>query len=55
MQQVQFPDTALSGCLVESWVSGFVIHMSVSLTDEEGESLTGALGADEMERIQGGE
>ena len=45
----------LSGHLVESWVSGFVIHLRVGLTDEEGDALMGALGVDEMEQFQGGE
>ena len=40
---------------MESWVSGFVIHLRVGLTDEEGDALMGALGVDEMEQFQGGE
>ena len=35
--------------LVEGLVSGFVIHLRVSLTEEEGEAFMGALGADRME------
>ena len=40
---------------MESWVSGFVIHLRASLMDEEGDSLMGALGVNKMEQIQGGE
>ena len=43
----------LSGCLVESWVPGFVIHLRINLTDEEGDALMGVLGVDEMEWIHG--
>ena len=39
----------LSGCLVESLVSGFAIHLRVSLTEEEGDAFMGALGVDSME------
>ena len=45
----------LSGCLVESWVSGFTIHLRIELTSAEGEVLMGAMGVEEMERIHGGE
>ena len=41
----------LSGHLVESWVSGFVIHLRVCLMDEEEDALLGALGVDGMEWI----
>ena len=34
---------------MESLVSGFVIHLRVSLTEEEGDAFMGALGADRME------
>ena len=39
----------MSGCLVESLVSGYVIHLRVSLTEEEGDGFMGALGVDRME------
>ena len=44
----------LFGWLVESWVSGFTIHLRISLTDEEGDALMGALGVDEIEWIHCG-
>ena len=44
-----FRERTLSGHLVESSISGFVIHMRVILTDEEGEALMEALGVDKME------
>ena len=34
---------------MESLVSGFVIHLRVSLTEEEGETFMGAPGVDRME------
>ena len=48
-------ESTLSGHLVESWVSGFTIHLRVGLMDEEGDALLGALGVNEMEQFQGGE
>ena len=39
----------LSGHLVESLVSGFVIHLRVSLTEEEGDAFMRSLGVDRME------
>ena len=42
-------ERSLSGCLVESLVSGFVIHLRVSLIEEEGDAFMGALGVDRME------
>ena len=36
-------ERSLSGCLVESLVSGYVIHLRVSLTDKEGDAFMGAL------------
>ena len=39
----------MSGCLVESLVSGYVIHLRVGLTEEEGDAFMGALGVDRME------
>ena len=40
---------SLSVHLVESSASGIAIHLQVSLSDEEGEMLLGALGEDRME------
>ena len=34
---------------MESLVSGFAIHLRVSLTEEEGDAFMGALGVDRME------
>ena len=45
----------LSGHLVESWVSGFTIHLRIKLTSEVGEALMGVMGVNEMEWIHGGE
>ena len=42
-------ERSLSGCLVESLVSGYAIHLRVSLTEEEGDAFMGALGMDRME------
>ena len=42
-------ERSLSGCLVESLVSGFAIHLRVGLTEEGGEAFMGALGVDRME------
>ena len=42
-------ERSLSGCLVESLVSGYVIHLRVGLTEEEGDTFMGALGVDRME------
>ena len=39
---------------MESWVSGFAIHLRVTLIDEEGDALLKALRVDEMVRFQGG-
>ena len=44
-------ERSLSGCLVQSWVSGFMINLKIELTDAEGEELIAVLGVDEMERI----
>ena len=38
----------LSGHLVESIVSGFAIHLRISLSEVEGEAFMGALGVDRM-------
>ena len=42
-------ERSLSGCLVESLVSGFAIHLRVTLTEEEGEAFVGALRVNRME------
>ena len=42
-------ERTLSGHLVESLAFGSVIHLWVSLTDEEGETFMGALGVNRME------
>ena len=42
-------ERSLSGCLVESLVSGYVINLRVSLTEEEGDAFMGALRIDRME------
>ena len=39
----------LSGHLVESMVSGFAIHLRISLSEVKGEAFMGALGVDRME------
>ena len=38
-----------SGHLVESMVSGFAIHLRISLSEVEGEAFMGALGVDRVE------
>ena len=40
---------SLSGHLEESLVSGYVIHLRISLSDVEGDAFMGALGVDRME------
>ena len=52
---IQLRERNLSGRLVESWISGFTIHLRIELTSAEGEGLMEAMGVDEMERISGGE
>ena len=52
---LQSRERNLSGCLVESWVSGFTIKLRIKLTDAKGEELMVAMGVNEMERIHGGE
>ena len=42
-------ERSLSGRLVQSWVSGFVIHLRIGLSEEEGDAFLGALGVDRME------
>ena len=40
---------SLSGCLVQSLVSGFAIHLRIGLSEVEGDTFLGALGVDRME------
>ena len=40
---------SLSGCLVQSLVSGFAIHLRIGLSEIEGDAFLGALGVDKME------
>ena len=40
---------SLSGCLVQSWVSGFAIHLRIGLSEVEGDAFLGALEVDRME------
>ena len=42
-------ERSLSGCLVQSLVSGFAIHLRISLSEIEGDAFLGALGVDRME------
>ena len=42
-------ERSLSGHLVQSWVSGFVIHLRIGLSEVEGDALLDALGVDRME------
>ena len=42
-------ERSLSGRLVQSLVSGFVIHLRICLSEEEGDAFLGALGVDKME------
>ena len=42
-------ERSLSGRLVQSLVSGFVIHLRIGLSEEEGDAFLGALGVDKME------
>ena len=52
---LQSRERNLSGRLVESWVSGFMINLKIELTDAEGEALLEAMGVDKMECVSGGE
>ena len=52
---LQSQDRNLSGNVVESWVSGFMINLKIQLTDAEGEELVLVLGVDEMEQIHDGD
>ena len=42
-------ERSLSRRLVQSWVSGFVIHLRIGLSETEGDVFLGALGVDRME------
>src|ERR1700743_2129493 len=42
-------ERSLSGHLVQSWVSGFAIHLRIGLSEIEGDAFLGALGANRME------
>ena len=42
-------ERSLSGHLVQSLVSGFVIHLRIGLSEVEGEAFLGALGVNRME------
>ena len=42
-------ERSLSGHLVQSWVSGFVIHLRIGLSETEGDAFLGALGVNRME------
>ena len=42
-------ERSLSGCLVQSLVSGFAIHLRIGLSEVEGNAFLGALGVDRME------
>ena len=42
-------ERSLSRHLVQSWVSGFAIHLRIGLSETEGDAFLGALGVDQME------
>ena len=42
-------ERSLSGHLVESLVSGYVIHLRIGLSEVKGDAFMGALGVDRME------
>ena len=42
-------ERSLSGCLVQSWVSGFAIHLRIGLSEVEGDAFLGALEVNRME------
>ena len=44
-----FRERSLSGCLVQSLVSGFAVHLRIGLSEVEGDAFLGALGVDRME------
>ena len=42
-------ERSLSGHLVQSWVSGFAIHLRIGLSEVKGDAFLGALEVDKME------
>ena len=42
-------ERSLSGCLVQSWVSGFAIHLRIGLSEVKGDAFLGVLEVDRME------
>ena len=42
-------ERSLSACLVQSWVSGFAIHLRIGLSEVEGDAFLGALEVNRME------
>ena len=42
-------ERSLSGLLVQSWVSGFTIHLKIGLSEVKGDAFLGALEVDRME------
>ena len=42
-------ERSLSGHLMQSWVSGFAIHLRIGLSEVEGDTFLGALEVDRME------
>src|SRR6202000_2897776 len=44
-------ERSLSRCLVQSLVSGFAIHLTVGLSEEEGGAFLGAVGVDRMGEV----
>ena len=42
-------ERSLSGRLLQSWVSGFAIHLRIGLSEAEGDAFLGALEIDRME------
>ena len=42
-------ERSLSGCLVQSLISGFAIHLRIGLSEIKGDAFLGALGVDRME------
>ena len=42
-------ERGLSGCLVQSWVSGFAIHLRIGLSEVEEDTFLGALEVNRME------
>src|ERR1700743_1206486 len=44
-------ERSLSRCLVQSWVSGFAIHLRIGLSETKGDAFLGALEVDQMEDL----